>query len=115
MMVLLIILPLFGTKVSAPFAKKRQKSEVGEPRKTGASVDTLYDLAGTPPGTRPPRVAGLGLYFTDHLKCIGLPFHTEQPVEEVVEEAAEAAEQAVEEAAAAAEAEEVPVEEGAEG
>ena len=96
MMVLLIMLPQFGTKVSATFAKKRQKSEVGEPRKTGASVDTLYDLAGTPPGTppgtRPPRVAGLGLYFTDHLKCIGLPFHKEKPVEEVVEEAAEAAE-----------------------
>ena len=60
-------------------------------------------------------VAGLGLYFTDHLKCIGLPFHKEKPVEEVVEEAAEAAEAAVEDAAAAAEAVEAPAEEAAEG
>ena len=60
-------------------------------------------------------VAGLGLYFTDHLKCIGLPFHKEKPVEEVVEEAAEATEAAVEDAAAAAEAVEAPAEEAAEG
>ena len=53
-------------------------------------------------------VAGLGLYFTDHLKCIGLPFHKEKPVEEVTEEACAAEEAAVEEAAdAAAEAAEV--------
>ena len=33
-------------------------------------------------------VAGLALYFTDNLKCIGLPFHKEKPAEEtVVEEA----------------------------
>ena len=40
-------------------------------------------------------VAGLALYFTDNLKCIGLPFHKEKPAEEVVEEAAEAVEEAV--------------------
>ncbi|MBR4353665.1 MAG: hypothetical protein IKQ01_11445 [Bacteroidales bacterium] len=33
-------------------------------------------------------VAGAALYFTDNLKCIGLPFHKEKPAEEtVVEEA----------------------------
>lgn len=31
-------------------------------------------------------VAGVALYFTDNLKCIGLPFHKEQPLEEVIEE-----------------------------
>ena len=31
-------------------------------------------------------VAGLALYFTDNLKCIGLPFHKEKPAEEVVAE-----------------------------
>ncbi|MBR1539119.1 MAG: hypothetical protein IJ636_06400 [Bacteroidales bacterium] len=31
-------------------------------------------------------VAGLALYFTDKLKCIGLPFHKEQPVEQVEQE-----------------------------
>ena len=34
-------------------------------------------------------VAGLGLYFTDNLKCIGLPYHKEkpaEPIEEVVDE-----------------------------
>ena len=34
------------------------------------------------------------LFFTDNLKCIGLPFHKEKPVEEQVEEAAEAAPEA---------------------
>ena len=51
-------------------------------------------------------VAGAVLYFTDNLKCIGLPFHKEKPVEEVVEEAVEEAavevEEAAEEASAAA-------------
>ena len=51
-------------------------------------------------------VAGLALYFTDHLKCIGLPFHKEQPAEEVIEIEDESA--AVEEAA---EAEAAPAEE----
>ena len=37
------------------------------------------------------------LFFTDNLKCIGLPFHKEKPVEEQVEEAPEApAEEAAE-------------------
>ncbi|MBO6082676.1 MAG: hypothetical protein J6P46_06600, partial [Bacteroidales bacterium] len=49
-------------------------------------------------------VAGLALYFTDNLKCIGLPFHKEKPVEEVVEEESTAAEAAVEEAADATDA-----------
>ena len=43
------------------------------------------------------------LFFTDNLKCIGLPFHKEKPAEELVEEAAEAAPEAeipLEEAAA---------------
>ena len=35
-------------------------------------------------------VAGLALYFTDNLKCIGLPFHKEKPAEEVVAEEAPA-------------------------
>ena len=35
------------------------------------------------------------LYFTDNLKCIGLPFHKEQPAEEQVEAPAEAAADAV--------------------
>ena len=53
-------------------------------------------------------IAGAALYFTDNLKCIGLPFHKEAPVEEVVEapEAAEAeasAEPAAEPAAEAVE------------
>ena len=43
-------------------------------------------------------VAGLGLYFTDNLKCIGLPFHKEQPAVETIEEEGAAAEEAVEEA-----------------
>ncbi len=51
-------------------------------------------------------VAGAVLYFTDNLKCIGLPFHKEKPMEEVVEEAVEEAavqvEEAAEEASAAA-------------
>ena len=49
-------------------------------------------------------VAGVALYFTDNLKCIGLPYHKEAPVEEVVEEPAE--EEAV--------PEEVPAEEAGE-
>ena len=49
-------------------------------------------------------VAGIALYFTDNLKCIGLPYHKEAPVEEVVEEPAE--EEAV--------PEEVPAEEAGE-
>ena len=43
------------------------------------------------------------LFFTDNLKCIGLPFHKEKPAEELVEEAPEAAAEAeipLEEAAA---------------
>ena len=35
-------------------------------------------------------VAGAVLYFTDNLKCIGLPFHKEKPAEEVVAEEAPA-------------------------
>ena len=35
-------------------------------------------------------VAGAALYFTDNLKCIGLPFHKEKPAEEVVAEEAPA-------------------------
>ena len=57
-------------------------------------------------------VAGVALYFTDHLKCIGLPFHKEQPVEEVLDEGS-----AVTEAAAdvvETPADEVAAEEGAE-
>ena len=52
-------------------------------------------------------VAGIALYFTDNLKCIGLPYHKEQPVEQVeeaVEEAVEAAEASAEAAVEAAEA-----------
>ena len=52
-------------------------------------------------------IAGLGLYFTDNLKCIGLPFHKEKPVEEVVDEGAAAAEEAVETTADTVSAEEV--------
>ena len=49
-------------------------------------------------------VTGAALYFTDNLKCIGLPYHKEQPVEQVVEEPVEAAvEAAAEEAAEAVE------------
>ena len=44
-------------------------------------------------------VAGAVLYFTDNLKCIGLPYHKEKPVEEVVEEAVEEAAVEVAEAA----------------
>ena len=32
-------------------------------------------------------IAGAALFFTDNLKCIGLPFHKEAPVEEVAPEA----------------------------
>ena len=52
-------------------------------------------------------VAGAALYFTDNLACIGLPFHKEKPVEEVVveeaavEEAAAGVAEAAEEASAA--------------
>ena len=42
-------------------------------------------------------IAFAALFFTDNLKCIGLPFHKEKPVEEQVEEAPEApAEEAAE-------------------
>ena len=53
-------------------------------------------------------VAGGVLFFTDNLKCIGLPYHKEKPAEEVVvEEAAEeAGEAAADEAAAEDAAEE---------
>ena len=39
------------------------------------------------------------LFFTDNLTCIGLPFHKEQPAEEVIETAEEAVETAAEETA----------------
>ena len=57
-------------------------------------------------------VAGLGLYFTDHLKCIGLPFHKEQPVEEVIDEASAVTEEAAE--AVEAPADDAAAEESAE-
>ena len=49
---------------------------------------------------------GTALYFTDHLTCIGLPYHKDAPVEEVVE----APEDAVVEEAAEAITEEAPLE-----
>ena len=55
-------------------------------------------------------VAGVALYFTDNLKCIGLPYHKEQPAEPVEEAVEEAAESAVEAVEAAAEAVEDPAE-----
>ncbi len=59
-------------------------------------------------------VAFAALFFTDNLKCIGLPFHKEEPVEVVEEavEAAEAVESGVEAApeAAASEVAETPAE-----
>ena len=50
------------------------------------------------------------LYFTDNLKCIGLPYHNEAPVEEVVEEPATAEAEAPADSPAA---EEAPAEEPA--
>ena len=57
-------------------------------------------------------VAGVALYFTDHLKCIGLPFHKEQPVEEVLDEGSAVTEEAAE--AVEAPADDAAAEEGAE-
>ena len=48
------------------------------------------------------------LYFTDNLKCIGLPYHKEAPVEEVVEEPATAEAEASAEPVADAPAAEEP-------
>ncbi len=49
-------------------------------------------------------VAGAALYFTDNLKCIGLPYHKEKPAEEAVVDEAAVEEAAVEAADAAEEA-----------
>ncbi|MBR0223933.1 MAG: hypothetical protein IJL93_06635 [Bacteroidales bacterium] len=54
-------------------------------------------------------VAGLALYFTDKLKCIGLPFHKEKPVEPVEEVIDENAAEAEASAATIAGGDEDPV------
>ena len=53
-------------------------------------------------------IAGAALYFTDNLKCIGLPFHKEAPVEEVAEDPAAAEAEAPAEPVADAPAAEDP-------
>ena len=54
-------------------------------------------------------VAGAVLFFTDNLKCIGLPYHKEQPVEDVTDEVVdETPETTLEEAVDAAAEEAAP-------